>query len=78
MEWPCIGKSFGISLFRLKSWPKTSHNIPSLHCVLSLIFKTICVVFLETFVIFLQPYRGLTLKGVIMIFSQLKGVIMET
>lgn len=47
-----VGKSFDISLFRLQFSPKTSLNIPSLHCVLSLILKTICVVFIETFVVF--------------------------
>ena len=52
----CGGKSFDFSLFRLNLSPKTSLNIPSLRNLLSLIVKTTCVVFLETFVNFSQVY----------------------
>ena len=43
-------------MFRLR-------HVPSLHTMLSLIFKTTCVLLLETVVIFLQAY---TLKGIIL------------
>ena len=38
--------------------PKTPLIVPSLYCMLSLIFKTTCVVFLETFVILYLAERG--------------------
>ena len=50
----CVGKSLEFSLFRLNFSPQNSLNIPSFNIVLSLKLKKTCVVFLETFVNFLQ------------------------
>ena len=43
-----------VSIFRQKNITK----FPSLHSMLSLILKTTCLVFLETFLNYLQAYRG--------------------
>ena len=53
-----VVKFFYFSSFRLNFSPKISLNIFSLQWILFLILKTTCVVFLETFVNFLQACRG--------------------
>ena len=54
------------SLFHLNFSPKISLNIPSLHRTLSLILKTTCVVFLETFANFYRLTGAFSLKEIIM------------
>ena len=59
LRWYCkcfVSFFYFVSMFRLR-------HVPSLHAMLSLIFKTTCVVLLETVVTFLWAY---TLKGIIM------------
>ena len=58
----CFGKCFYFSVFRLIFRQKNITKVPYLHSMLSLILKTTCVVFLETFLIFLQAYRGFQFK----------------
>ena len=47
-----------VFLFSLQFFALNIAKFPSLHSILSLILKTTCVVFLETFPNFLQAYRG--------------------
>ena len=54
----CFLKCFYFSLLRLNFRQKNITKFPSLHSMLSLILKTTCVLFLETFLNFLQAYRG--------------------